>query len=90
MNEKLNYLKMAAVDAEVEIHSYSGRGMMGKKCAAFTTDNQMRDIFFLGMASEGTGQEGREQMAEIIKSVQTDSMGLSRVVYFPSVEWEDS
>lgn len=62
--------------AGIETRSYSGRGMYGKECLGAVA-HSAEDVY---------AECGRAN----IKSARTDSMGLSVVVYWPSIPWVQS
>ena len=62
--------------------NYSGRGMYGRTCYGIVTDN----IFYVVITlCDMIRDEGYESAADIIGEVRTDSMGLDKIVYFPSI-----
>lgn len=62
--------------------NYSGRGMYGKTCYGIVTDN----IFYVVTTlCDMIRDEGYESATGIIGEVRTDSMGLDKIVYFPSI-----
>jgi hypothetical protein len=60
--------------------SYSGRGMYGRQCFGIVTDN---GLSFVQELAYTCGEEGL-RMPERINS---DSMGLDMIVYWPGVEF---
>lgn len=73
------------------VQSYSGRGMYGKRCLGVTCDNPMATL--LSMIDSFTSQAGdMGEVQDLIQELgrpQTDSMGLSSILYFPDVEWQE-
>lgn len=80
------------VDCELRT-SYSGRGMYGKTCLGFVTNNVPGLAFHLGMLlaewqprSDEWGEVDTEQLIiAFTGNAHTDSMGLDTIVYWPSV-----
>lgn len=73
------------------IRSYSGRGMHGRTCMAFTlsggTSAAIRATADIVSIIEPA--EMREEVAAIFGRARTDSMGLGAVIYFPGVAWNE-
>jgi hypothetical protein len=63
---------------------YSGRGMYGKNCIGFTTDNPTLFLMGLTAALIELGNSGEDVPSWINLRVCQDSMGLSTIVYFPN------
>ena len=64
---------------------YSGRGMYGAKCFGIVTDDPFRVVGSMSMA---LGMEDHYDLAiDLYSNTCTDNMGLSKIVYFPDVEW---
>ena len=64
---------------------YSGRGMYGAKCFGIVTDDPFRVVGSMSMA---LGMDGYENLAiDLYSNTCTDNMGLSKIIYFPDVEW---
>ena len=77
--------------AGYEARSYSGRGMYGKECLGFTTDDSF--MVTMGNILEELayvhGHETEEKLtafAKVLKNAATDSMGLGTIIYFPRIE----
>jgi hypothetical protein len=67
---------------------YSGRGMYGQTCIGFVTDDEMS----LGMdLIIYLKDAGMDDVIDIFRNAgsQMDSMGLSTIVYFPSISVEE-
>lgn len=67
---------------------YSGRGMYGKNCVGFTTDNP----FGLGAVICWVAKEQMwEDLGELVDDTAMDSMGRDTIVYFPrfTTTWVD-
>lgn len=84
-NKSLRALAAWAVESDKTIRSYSGRGMAGRECVAFVTNNPTSDILeagmFIGMCD---GDAYRHS-----PTVATDNLGHDTIVYFPYVDWAD-
>jgi len=80
---------------DINVRSYSGRGMYGKECLGITFKRGMGFVNVVDAMLEYI-QNNEEYYIEIesfregIRDMQSDSMGLGTVVYFPSVEYDDS
>lgn len=72
--------------AGYQARDYSGRGMYGKLCVAFTTCG---GLFHTGVkiADALNDAFAVAKLAEL--HVETDSMGRDTVVYFPGVPWPE-
>lgn len=76
--------------AGVNTISYSGRGMYGKRCLAYTTDDYSDTQFSpMMLGVEAVGIIGYEDAARMARNMRTDSMGLGQVIYFPSIEYDE-
>lgn len=79
---------------EFTSRSYSGRGMYGKVCLGVTVDRDHTMGEFLALIIESVTDENQDELAEALRGLRTDSMGLGEVLYFPKVpysaEEEDS
>lgn len=73
--------------AGYEPRSYSGRSMYGKECVGVTTDDSAVDVLIncLGVAVE---PERIDDICDLFRHYNEDSMGRSSIIYFPRVEWE--
>jgi len=68
---------------------YSGRGMYGQSCIGFVTD---LPPFSLGLElALFLDRENKSEMIDIFSQarVNQDSMGLSSITYFPSIQAEE-
>jgi hypothetical protein len=61
---------------------YSGRGMYGKTCIAFT----VKDIKELVRVLCAVNAEDAELAGKLLAAFQTDSMGRDLIAYFPGIE----
>ena len=80
-------------EIEIGIRSYSGRGMYGDECLAFTTDRytSLGKVFaeILFRVTKFADTEVNE-IAACFRGIQSDSMGMGMVYYFPDVEYVDN
>ncbi len=69
-------------------HGYSGRGMYGEYCFAFTADDPFEAFgeILAGINNSFCDADTYTELAEMMKNARTDSLGLSRVVYFQAYE----
>lgn len=64
---------------------YSGRGMYGRECFGIVTDDPFQVV---GALSKNLAMDGFEDLAiDFYCHVCTDSMGMSKIIYFPEIEW---
>ena len=67
-----------------DARSYSGRGMYGKKCLAFDTDDStfevVANLFDTVIDTDDAGD-----FINMLRKTKTDSMGRGTVFYFPSI-----
>lgn len=77
-------LRRIAQLADLNVCSYSGRGMYGRRCPAIDVDNLMDGLASIVECSTSPGQA-----ADIIRSMNYDRMGLGYVLYWPGCFWED-
>lgn len=82
------------LECQPDLRSYSGRGMYGKNCLAFTMDRDrdtMSIVFQFGYAArehaEDDGGSATNQIEHAIMSMRSDSMGQGAVYYFPGVPY---
>lgn len=83
--------------AGYEAYSYSGRGMFGCQCVGLTCSDMNTAIADLFEAVfDVHGQEEYEVLMDVhsalcdaLRSSAQDSMGMDKVLYFKSVEWQD-
>lgn len=80
---------------DLSIRSYSGRGMYGKQCLGVYTDMNIGSLMayvvrsLAGVASfdNQDAEDASEEIAQAFENMQTDSMGLGTIVYFPNVKF---
>lgn len=88
-------IKQTVEDMGYEPRSYSGRGMYGERCLGVTIDrdsnhNILEFVAALVHELSAMDDEDAEEALDFIKSaINSDSMGLGSVVYFPRVRWQD-
>lgn len=78
-------------DGEFNCRSYSGRGMYGKSCLGVEIDlnhdsslgSLMASIVYL------TTEDCQEEVAEGLKRLRMDSLGLGQIVYFPGIPYSE-
>ena len=76
--------------AGAEVRSYSGRGMYGAQCVAFTVEAEQSLLGVVAEVVAANAETGLEfEIARLFKAAKIDSMGLGTIVYFPSVKWDD-
>jgi hypothetical protein len=72
-------------DSGFNPRAYSGRGMYGRNCVGFVSDEtQLRAIAQLILSCEDT-----EEAARVVRGMAQDSMGLDRIYYWPRVSWPE-
>ena len=79
----------SAEAAGLELNSYSGRGMYGKRCVAIETDGSEANIIVAlvrGVRDVSRDEADLNSLLEHIEDMQVDSMGRGIVVYWPNVE----
>lgn len=100
---ELKQLSALIEAAGYDPYSYSGRGMFGRKCVGITcpdVNTAIADLFeaVFEVDIEDVDNEEEEYEArmsahnalcEAIRKSASDSMGLDKVLYFKSVEWQD-
>ena len=82
-------IKLIAIETGFEImHDYSGRGMYGKKCFGLIGDLTNMPKFFIMLAESIIAQDNNNDVFEIaclFENMQIDSMGMSKIIYFPNL-----
>ena len=75
-------------NCSAHVRTYSGRAMYGKQCVAVVVEDVVPFVaefaFWLGERS-GAG-DATEHYLYTLKNARADNMGLSTVMYWPSVE----
>lgn len=86
-------IKQAAESLEVEVRSYSGRGMYGKTCIGFDVPHgtsPAQFAFEFAVALMEDDEHGPEAVEEFRGKVWCqDNMGLGTIVYVPGVKWDE-
>lgn len=84
-------IREACEHLDVEVRSYSGRGMYGKECIGFVVPNGMSAAqFAFNLAIELCADDefGSEAIEEFHnREWCQDSLGLDTIVYVPGVVW---
>jgi len=82
MNEVINSTELRF---DVELLSYSGRGMFGKECLGITGD--FRDLLAVMIKAFDMNEEffSVKNFLRVIR----DNMGLNEVWYWPHIPWEE-
>ncbi len=78
--------------AGYETRAYSGRGMFGKECLAFTAERETSSFAVaadLMAAAIDAGEDFVEPLIKAMRGIRTDSLGRGTVFYFPRVSAED-
>lgn len=70
----------------IECRNYSGRGMYGKQCLAFSTGESLTSVFGEILCNDLDKEELRI-LGQHFSDAETDSLGRGVVVYFRSVEY---
>ena len=79
---------MTLLDAAgLTTRQYSGRGMDGKSCPAFTVDND-GDILAAGFEIAQAAPNDGDGIRAMLANAKTGSMGNGTVVYFPRYTFE--
>ena len=85
-NTQVNMIVNAAgVEPKAVYADYSGRAMYGAECLGFTGDDATEVTSIIIAVGEVLG-------TDVAKTARYDSMGLSQIVYFPTVtapDWVD-
>jgi hypothetical protein len=68
-------------DDDLQVRSYSGRGMYGKECLAVTADDGLAALQLIAW-------EAGKQGIEMPRHIRQDSMGLGVVLYWPEVDFK--
>jgi len=78
----------STVEEIYEIRAYSGRGMYGKECLGFVTENSLQAVAEICSASWfNDGDEFEFMLPDIFANARTDNMGYDTIIYFPNIEW---
>ena len=71
--------------AGFQCRSYSGRGMFGKTCLAVEVDSL--GVFFAELVLALDGSKAHTEVFDGLTTMQTDSMGMGRVLYFSNLPY---
>ncbi len=85
------------VDGVDEPGSYSGRGMYGARCVSVTTRLHEAEVILAIVEralecldlTNADDDATMRNLIYVLKSTRSDSMGLERVYYWPSLKWTD-
>lgn len=79
-------------DLDLEVRSYSGRGMYGDRCVGIDCDNPFQAFSRITLALMEQGSDGLEAVEHFTRdgAVTMDSMGLGSILYFPRLPWVGS
>lgn len=76
------------LEGEFEVRSYSGRGMYGRECLGVDVGRgELGEL--LAVVVENVEEDDRYEVAQVLRGMATDSMGLGMIVYFPGVPFFD-
>ena len=85
-------IQVLAEGAELDVRSYSGRGMYGRECLAIEGSSAMDIIAsMLEKISEEDedAAEAASDLSEALRRSSQDSMGRDMVLYFPHIKFEE-
>lgn len=100
MSDQKKLLAKVAFWGEMELKSYSGRGMYGKECVCITADceKQIYTAMLRGIAEMEDGDieeagyssigEMLADLADLIECSTVDDMGLGVVVYWKRISFD--
>ena len=83
-------IQVLAEGAELDVRSYSGRGMYGRECLAIEGSSAM---YIIASMLEKISEEGEDaaeaasDLSEALRRSSQDSMGLDVVLYFPHIKF---
>lgn len=95
MTEQFELLVDLFGQADYEPRRYSGRGMMGRSCLGVICDVESTMLLRVIQAAIGQlsgDEEGFDKLQEVVEALENssrDNMGMSMIVYWPSIEWEE-
>ena len=75
-----------AESADLNVRSYSGRGMYGKECVGITGSTLQHVLADLVLAEFDFD---KEDLAYLIRAARTDNMGMDTIVYWPNLQWPE-
>jgi hypothetical protein len=89
MNDDLfSTAKMIIGESGYEVRSYSGSGMYGRFCIAFTCNNVYSAI--ADFIEYCLNDDELLTLASMVRDIRSDNMGYDTIVYFPSIEWVEA
>jgi len=74
---------------------YSGRGMFGKSCVGIVGGNILEIVHEIVLCVSGEVsnlEEFQDEIGEILEELtnyREDSMGLDKIIYWPSIQFEE-
>ncbi len=80
-------LQTCIEEAGYECRSYSGRGMYGKYCLGVDLDGSVYGFVADVMLHAEGSTDTMNEIASHFHNMETDAMGLGKVVYFRNVEY---
>ncbi len=86
----MSKLQQILEDAGFETRSYSGRAMYGKSCLGVEVARGQSLGELFATIIENVEEDDRYEVAQQVRRLCTDSMGLGTIVYFPNVEFDDA
>lgn len=87
MREIGEVIKDYCKDNDYSFYSdYSGRGMFGRKCVGVVCDNPFEVLVDI---VDTLMSEGYDSVRDSLGAVNLDCLGTSKILYFPSVEYEE-
>ena len=72
---------------DYEPRPYSGRGMYGKKCLSVVCDDVFS--FIADLIEFAECNPDYDNLADDIRKVRTDSLGLRTIVYWPRIKYKE-
>jgi hypothetical protein len=88
-------IKKACEQLDVDVRSYSGRGMYGKECVGFVVSRGMSAAqFAFSLALELSRMDDHPSALDAVDDLRShewrqDSLGMDTIVYVPRLRWED-
>jgi len=84
-----------ARDLDLEVRSYSGRGMFGKQCLGIDLPRRGAGVFIAGVIRMVADLDPNDDasgfivdvVADAMEHMETDAMGLGTIVYFPTIDF---
>ena len=88
--------------AGYKTQSYSGRGMYGKQCLGVQVDDSVFQ-FYANVIEQAADEivsrlddehddavyDVLEEVGKMLRRTRSDSLGLSTIIYWPSIPWEE-